>query len=72
VNGRKGHSADIFTHFSGMSAVGGIADAILLIFQRFELPVSARSGHSQIQQFDFHAGYNQYDIILSIKMYIQE
>jgi hypothetical protein len=44
MNVRNGHQADLFTNVSLMSAVGGIADTILLIFQRFELPVSAHSG----------------------------
>ena len=45
MNDRCGHVADIFVDSSLMTAFGGIADLILLVFQQFELPVSARSGH---------------------------
>lgn len=54
---RFGHQADLFTNVSLMSAVGGIADTILFIFQQFELPVSAPSGPTLLDKISQFLGH---------------
>ncbi len=53
MDGSYGHKADLFTNVSLMSAVGGIADIILLIFPRFELPVSAEAASKETSDGQF-------------------
>ncbi len=43
ITGRNGHKAVVQVNISSMAALGGRADLILLVFQQFELPVSANA-----------------------------